>query len=173
MTYPTYTQAEAASLWSFACCLYRQPGVMQACLSVQDQHGLAVNWLLACCWLGWRGQRLDYSVIQQATAWQQWHLQVTLPLRQARCAVGQENKSHSLYARLKDDELAAEREELQRLQLLLLGSEREPSAEPDARALAGINLRCYLQSQGLSEVHVDLSALSQGIPSLGVVALFG
>ena len=87
--------------------------------------------------------------------------------------MGQENKSHPLYARLKDDELAAEREELQRLQLLLLSNERELAAETDPRVLAGINLCCYLPSQGLSEVHVDLSALSQGIPALGVAALFG
>lgn len=50
--------AQAASpalrrdLWRYAVALYAQPGVAQACLSLQDRFGADVNALLFCCWLG-------------------------------------------------------------------------------------------------------------------------
>ncbi|MFP8967351.1 TIGR02444 family protein [Pokkaliibacter sp. CJK22405] len=143
-----YLQAPAGALWTFACRLYDQPGVMTCCLDAQDQAGLSVNWLLACAWLSSRGQRLDYNVILGATAWQEWHREVTSPLRSARKHLGVQNRQHSLYAVLKNVELDAEREELAMLERCcapLTAAEQDV----DAATLMQDNLLVYLHSTGL------------------------
>ena len=57
MTEPAGEAAEAAaSFWAFSLEFYARPGVAEACLALQDRHGLDVNILLLCCWLGWSGR---------------------------------------------------------------------------------------------------------------------
>lgn len=111
-------------LWRYAQALYRQPGVEAACLQLQAQ-GTDVCLLLCACWLEQRQLAANAS---QALALrelaQPWQTQVVLPLRQLR----QEWRAHAqqdaalmqLREQLKQLELQAERQLLQRLESLCL-----------------------------------------------------
>ena len=72
--------------WDFSLRVYGQPGVAPACLELQDRHGLDVNLLLLCCWLGHcqkaKPSRAQVAALADAVA--AWHNDVVRPLRQAR-----------------------------------------------------------------------------------------
>jgi uncharacterized protein (TIGR02444 family) len=71
--------------WDFSLALYRRGGVAEACLALQDRHGLDVNLLLYCLWAGSRGHRLDAGEIDALSAAAgPWHEAVVEPLRAAR-----------------------------------------------------------------------------------------
>lgn len=42
--------------WDFSLGVYMAEGVGQACIALQDRHGVDVNVLLFCCWLGASGR---------------------------------------------------------------------------------------------------------------------
>ena len=109
-------------LWPFAVELYQRPGVAHACLALQGQGG-NVCLILAACWLGGRGVRLDASRI---TALQRvaepWHTQVIKPLREVRTAWREPCQADQAWAAIREQvkalELNAERHLLDRLQAL-------------------------------------------------------
>lgn len=72
--------------WDFSLRVYAGPGVAPACLALQDRHGLDVNLLLLCCWLG-RGRPRAPSrdeIARLCAAVEDWHRHVVRPLREAR-----------------------------------------------------------------------------------------
>ncbi len=78
-------EAQTEDLWSFSLRIYREPGVADACLWLQDRHALDVNVLLFCCWAAARSVVLDagrISQVQQAIA--AWRSEVIEPLRRVR-----------------------------------------------------------------------------------------
>ena len=71
--------------WDYSLELYRRPGVEEACLELQRRHGLDVNLLLLCCWLGARGIALDRAALARAElAVRAWQVEVVRPLRAVR-----------------------------------------------------------------------------------------
>lgn len=162
--------------WDFSLAVYGRPGVSEACLRLQDRHGLDVNLLLVCCWAGAQGRGLDSAGIARlAAAVADWHHAVVQPLRGVRRwlktqAVAPEDLAGALRATIKAKELEAERIEQQ----LLYDALGEPAADTASRggedALAAKNLRLYLEVSGLEPDAVDtaaLAALLQGaFPSL-------
>src|SRR5690606_29636556 len=73
------------SLWDFSRALYAQPGVADCCLRLQDGHGVNVNILLWCCWLGVQGYALDQQRLNVAQARiQKWNTDYIEPLRSLR-----------------------------------------------------------------------------------------
>jgi uncharacterized protein (TIGR02444 family) len=71
--------------WDYSLDLYRRPGVEDACLELQRRHGLDVNVLLLCCWLGARGVALDRAALERAElAVRAWQVEVVRPLRAVR-----------------------------------------------------------------------------------------
>lgn len=143
--------------WLFSLEIYARPDVPEACVVLQDRHGLDVNLLLFCCWAGLRGRTLERPeisrLIEAAEAWQE---EVVVPLRRARRYL----KSHAggaaepLRQEIKALELEAERLEQDRL----FESCEVAAGEPDPAAAAH-NLRTYLDSRGVRPGREDLAVL--------------
>jgi uncharacterized protein (TIGR02444 family) len=71
--------------WDYALELYRRTGVEGACLELQGRHGLDVNLVLLCCWLGSRGIAAERDWLRAATAAvEPWQAEVIRPLRTVR-----------------------------------------------------------------------------------------
>jgi uncharacterized protein (TIGR02444 family) len=106
-------------LWRFAEALYQRPGVEAACLLLQTQ-GADVCLLLCAAWLERRqvacNDERSEALRNIAQPWQQ---QVVVPLRQLRQswreAAQRDNALAALREQIKKLELAAEREQLERL----------------------------------------------------------
>ncbi len=80
MSFPTHP------FWDFSLKFYRQPGVADACLFVQDRYGLNVNFILFCVWLAKTGGGA-LSAEQITVALQRvsdWEASVIKPLREIR-----------------------------------------------------------------------------------------
>ena len=134
--------------WRFSLHTYRQPGVPQTCLDLQNRYGVDVNLLLF--WL-WAGQ--DLGVVATADHVKQadetiaeWRTNMILPLRSARTwAKTQPLMADEACARLRDaikrDELVAE----QIQQALLFEFARKlPRSSARATELARTNAILYL-----------------------------
>jgi uncharacterized protein (TIGR02444 family) len=75
----------ANPFWDYALDLYRKEGVEAACLELQRRHGVDVNIVLLCCWLGHRGVVADEAVWARiAEAAETWQKEVVRPLRAVR-----------------------------------------------------------------------------------------
>jgi uncharacterized protein (TIGR02444 family) len=75
----------ANPFWDYALDLYRKEGVEAACLELQRRHGVDVNIVLLCCWLGHRGVVADESVWARiAAVAETWQKEVVRPLRAVR-----------------------------------------------------------------------------------------
>ncbi|HUN53350.1 MAG TPA: TIGR02444 family protein [Candidatus Sulfotelmatobacter sp.] len=79
----------AAAFWRFSLVLYDRPGVAEAAIRLQDRHGLDVNLLLLCCFVGAAGQgALTRAELAQAErAVRGWRKGVVQPLRALRRAL--------------------------------------------------------------------------------------
>ena len=109
-------------LWPFAVEFYQRPGVADTCLALQAQGG-NVCLVLAACWLGQRGVRLEacrIAALQKVA--EPWHAQVITPLREVRMAWREPCQADQAWAELREQvkalELNAERHLLDRLQAL-------------------------------------------------------
>src|SRR5258708_35868944 len=134
--------ATADEFWAFSLALYARPGIADACLRLQDPHGLDVNLLLLCCWLARRGCRLSAADLAAAEARAApLRARVLEPLRAARRALKTMPGSGAaaLYAQLKQVELAAEREEQR---LIIAPWSGSPAASAQSMEEA-INLPLY------------------------------
>ena len=73
-------------LWDFSLAVYRRPGVADACLRLQDRHGVDVNVLFCFCWLtiaeGIDLEKGDVRDLVQDT--EAWRDGVVRPLREVR-----------------------------------------------------------------------------------------
>lgn len=76
----------ANGFWDFSLAFYGQNTVKEACLALQNQHGLDVNVLLFCCWLAKEGY--EPLTIEQmakvAELSEHYQKNVIQPLRTAR-----------------------------------------------------------------------------------------
>lgn len=74
------------AFWDFSVALYAKPGVAPACLDLQERHGLDVNVLLFCLWLGesGRGPVPGEALAAAFDAVAGWHEQVVRTLRPLR-----------------------------------------------------------------------------------------
>jgi uncharacterized protein (TIGR02444 family) len=113
------------TLWDWAVQAYARPGVQALCLSLQDEHGQCVSYLLWAAWAAASGREVDDVGRAQAAALaREWEGAVLGPLRSARRALrrpvtgvdaaGQD----SLRTRLQADELDAERLLLEALEAM-------------------------------------------------------
>jgi uncharacterized protein (TIGR02444 family) len=156
--------------WDFSLRVYGQAGVAPACLALQDRHGLDVNVLLLCCWLGHcqKAKPRPAEIARLADAVAAWHNDVVRPLRQARRRLKAPGPAiapalaEALRQEVKRLELDAEHIEQLALAAQLPGAvaPATPQAENAAAALS-----FYLDRVGVSPDETDrenLSALLRG-----------
>ncbi len=134
--------------------LYRQPGIADLCLTLQDHHGLDVNLLLFLAWHGHYCGTIDDSVLTDAISLSsEWATHVVIPLRSARRWLNKDGGAQqSLRTRIKDSELAAEFLQLDRLQALVAGKHMSDEEVSDKSAAIRANLALYLS---LTSVTLD------------------
>ena len=72
--------------WDFSLRVYGSEGVPEACLVLQERHGIDVNVLLYCCWLGasGRGTLDDGEIAAVRGAVEHWHRDVVRAVRAVR-----------------------------------------------------------------------------------------
>ena len=141
----SFPAPDSTPFWQFSGTVYGRAGVAEACLDLQDRHGLDVNLLLFCAWAGARGRVLDggdLGLLRSAS--RPWHDNVVAPLRAARRWLKQQTA-------VPDDLGEAFREEVKALelqaemleQLVLYQEIAVDDGQGDAKAVAA-NLRLYL-----------------------------
>ncbi len=165
--------------WDFALIVYRRDGVGEACLALQESHGIDVNVLLFCCWLGESG-RGGLSVKDMAGALalvDRWHRDVVRPLRAVRNRIkgglGSIDVEYSdpLRGQIMASELDAEHVE----HMTLMAAFERPAAEPmppaEARAKdAAGNVALYFDALGVKLAAAETAQLTTilggGFPEL-------
>jgi uncharacterized protein (TIGR02444 family) len=152
----TTTEFPAHPFWDFALPLHETKGVGEACIVLQDRHGIDVNCLLASCWLGASGRgRLDgagaKAMIEAARAWNRDVVQALRGVRRImRPGVPPIDKalSDGLRRRILEVEIDCERAEIVTLGRALDRPAKEgASAESRAQDVAA-NLRAYFAALG-------------------------
>ncbi len=167
----------ASPFWDFSLRLYARPGVAEACLRLQDRHGIDVNMLFFCLWLGSEGQGLSRRDIARLIAKvRTLHEQVVKPLRLARTVLkrmlaAEEDvlppAAGALRAAVKKSELDAEH-----LEQIVLAASRPPSRNAAAQRRAGeapgrANAELYFAVHGARLGRNDQADLSVIISALG------
>ena len=95
--------------WRFSLRVYDQEGVAEECLELQDRHGVNVNLLLFCAWMGTQAITLDRNDIEAAAqVVVHWDAMVVRPLRIARKEMKTDPDMATVRARAKALEIEAE-----------------------------------------------------------------
>lgn len=112
-------QNSQQNFWNFSIELYRRPGVAEACLELQDSHGIDVNLLLHSYWYGESFGSVDILLLQEvvefSSTWKQGIVQPLRSVRQwmkTRTHLVSENQAlqfEALRERVKSEELSAEK----------------------------------------------------------------
>jgi uncharacterized protein (TIGR02444 family) len=76
---------ETTPFWRFSLHFYRQPGVSDACIALQDDCGVDVNLLLFLLWLAGDGQLLSADDVRKIDdTVRDWRNLTIIPIRDAR-----------------------------------------------------------------------------------------
>lgn len=142
------TQAETTPFWRFSLHFYRQSGVSDACIALQDGCGVDVNLLLFLLWLADDGQLLSADEVKKLDdTVRDWRELTIVPIRDTRRqlkgarTVVEAGKQEAFRNKLKAIELDAER--LQQGALYAL-TQSGPLGKPaDPRAAASGNVAAY------------------------------
>ena len=167
--------SEPSDFWDFSVRVYGQPGVADACLALQDHHGLDVNLLLYCCWVGASRGAIREADLKPAFEFSAtWSLNVVRPLREVRSwmktAARQSDCIPSadcmeVRADVKAAELAAERLQQIGLESLSEPAPQQPLCADEQLEATAINLACYF-----SLMNLDRGQVSSGDLATVVVA---
>lgn len=148
------SQDESNAFWEFSLRVYRQRGVPEACLELQDQFGADVNLVLYFCWLASRREEqldvAEVATIVGATA--DWRESVVRPLRTIRRRMKEPFDavppalSESLRGEVKRIELESERLQQAVLYRREAGASAVKVASSVAAGSAMANLERYFNS---------------------------
>ena len=95
--------------WRFSLRVYEKEGVANECLELQKRHGVNVNLLLFCAWIGTQAIKLDRNDIEAAAQIVvHWDALVVRPLRIARRETKADPDMATVRARAKALEIEAE-----------------------------------------------------------------
>lgn len=116
--------------WDFSIELYGRPGVAEACLQLQDSHGIDVNLLLYCFWYGDCLGSFDQLLLEELVKFSlTWNQGIVRPLREVRrwmknqtqlVSANQVSQFRSLRERIKSEELSAEKIQQEMLEVITL-----------------------------------------------------
>ncbi len=169
----------AGRLWSFSSRLYARPGVEDAALTLQDEHGLDVNMLLLCCFLGAHGVRANRETVaaldQHARAWQAVTVE---PLRQLRRRLKRDvgavtaEAADPLRQQVKALELEAEKLQQETLYRTLERLAGKDGREAERAGLMRVNLSLYLDQAEVAR-DADTRAHLEALVAAAVAMLTG
>ena len=136
---------QGSPFWRFSLRTYRQPGVADACIALQDECGVDVNVLLFFLWLAADKKLIPAlnarAVCEQAAL---WHDDVVAPLRSLRrklkggSTLVERNTAELFRTRIKAIELEAERLQQEALFATTANLETEPAESVEAAARANV-----------------------------------
>ena len=116
--------------WNFSVELYGRPGVAEACLELQDSHGMDVNLLLLCFWYGNSFGSFDKLLLEELVKFSiTWKQGIVQPLRTVRrwmknqtqlVSENQAAQFQSLRERIESEELSAEKIQQEMLEVITL-----------------------------------------------------
>lgn len=158
----------ALSFWDWSVTAYRAPGAEETLLTLQDAHGLNVNLLLWCVWNAAHFAEPDETAIRRAMMIaRDWEDEIVAPLRRARRALKSRDSAAPLRAKIKDAELAAEREVQSALDAF---SQRAlpPAPAGDAIVRARRSLAAYARAAGAAKTAGFSVSLLEKIAGLTV-----
>jgi uncharacterized protein (TIGR02444 family) len=168
----TEAEAQAGSpFWRFSLRFYRQPGVADACIALQDGCGVDVNILLFLLWLATAKRRIGIGEVEAVCAKAgPWRDDVVAPLRSLRrrlkdgAPLIERNLAELFRTRIKAVELEAERLQQEALFALArrLATTDEPSVEAAARANVAAYERAAERAFTPDAVNMLLAALAAG-----------
>ncbi|MGE4014540.1 MAG: TIGR02444 family protein [Alphaproteobacteria bacterium] len=157
----------ANPFWNFSLELYRAPNVAQACLALQERHGIDVNFLFFCVWLGRTGHgpytRNDIAAFADRVA--PWHEAVVKPLRAVRRRikdpVGAENRDLALAYRQRVQKIEIDAEHVEQVTLFEAVAQATPRAQEPAMAAdsAARNVMHYFALLGRRPTAGDVADL--------------
>jgi uncharacterized protein (TIGR02444 family) len=150
----TASPSSGSPFWRFSLQFYRQPGVAEACIALQEQAGADVNLLLFLLWHAAQQRRLAAAEIERLEhTIAPWRDRAVVPLRAIRRALKsppglvEPGTAEAFRTRIKAVELEAERLQQEAMHDLvragLLG-EAAPSVAEAARA----NMAAYARLCG-------------------------
>ena len=137
--------------WQFSLRFYRQPGVAQACLTLQDEAGIDVNLLLFLLWQATQQRTLSAAEVRTIEdRIRPWREMTVIPLRAVRRALKsppalvEAGTAEAYRSRIKAVELEAERLQQEAMQRLAdTGALGSPA--PSVTSAARENLAVYRQ----------------------------
>jgi uncharacterized protein (TIGR02444 family) len=142
--------------WDFSVRTYRTPGVPEACLSMQNDHGADVNMLLYCCWVGAAVGTFDDALFNRASEYSaRWAENVVIPLREARtwmkhtgCTAEPTPTEDCMQLRedVKSVEFAAEKLQQEVLESLVPVEKLRAAAADQFISDVAANLKLYLET---------------------------
>lgn len=158
--------------WDFVVRLYGQPEVAQACLELQERHGIDVTMMLFCLWRGSiDGQPLGARIAPLAQAARTWHMSAVVPMRAARRWLKEEAKrlddrtETSLFKTVLSAEIDCEHGELLMVARLAESLCNTPDAgSPQAMAE---NLATFFKETGISLAEGDRAAIAAILSGAG------
>jgi uncharacterized protein (TIGR02444 family) len=135
----TQARTETTPFWRFSLQFYRQPGVSEACIALQDDCGVDVNLLLFLLWLADDGQLLSADEVRKLDEQvRDWRNLTIIPIREVRRKLKgartlvEPGKQEAFRNRVKAIELEAERLQQEALYAFSqsgpLGKQAAPSA---------------------------------------------
>jgi uncharacterized protein (TIGR02444 family) len=132
-----------SELWRFSLAVYGQTEVAKECLALQDAHGIDVNVLLFCAWLGTQFVDLKPEDIEAASrAVVAWQDEVVRPLRAVRQRAKTLSGNEKFRASVKDAEIKAEQIEQAMLFAFSQQLKRRNRAQGECVAT---NIRQYIE----------------------------
>jgi uncharacterized protein (TIGR02444 family) len=148
------TSAETP-FWRFSLHFYRQAGVSDACIALQDDCGVDVNLLLFLFWLAAGNRQLSAADVQRLDeAVRGWRDLTIVPIRDARrklkgaATLVQPQKQEAFRTKIKAIELEAERLQQEALYGLARSGPFGSEAAPGAAARG--NVAAYERVRGAS-----------------------
>lgn len=166
--------------WDYAIEVYRRDGVGQACLDLQARHGVDVNVLLFCCWLGasGRGALDEGRMARLVKTVEPWHDDVVRGLRAVRAALkggldtAPKDLSDALRTRIAAIEIDSEH-----IEHFMLVADTADLAVNEAIAMeqrfkdAVANVGRYFACRGIEATAADMAPLTtiltSGFPEVG------
>ena len=142
------------AFWTFSLSVFQNSNVAGECIDLQDRHGIDVNVLLFCAWLGATQRAVDKKQVQEILASiGDWQSEVVTPLRVLRRRL-----KGKTGAAIPNEAQLAFREEVKRAELkseqleqaILYNLESSFSATPNSGLrLIAANIRTCLESKSV------------------------